>query len=68
MDERLKRVSDLGDPLEVVSGVIDFEVFRPVLDRALKRPDRRRVAIRYDRCAHTFFAAVLIATIVTYWI
>ncbi|MBC6403078.1 MAG: transposase [Hyphomonadaceae bacterium] len=28
----------------------------------------RRVAIRYDRCAHTFFSAVVIATIVTYWI
>ncbi|MBC6411623.1 MAG: IS5 family transposase [Hyphomonadaceae bacterium] len=30
--------------------------------------DWRRVAIRYDRCAHTFFSAVLIAAIVTYWI
>ncbi|MBC6404068.1 MAG: transposase [Hyphomonadaceae bacterium] len=29
--------------------------------------DWRRVAIRYDRCAHTFLAAVLIAAIVTYW-
>ncbi|MBC6412830.1 MAG: IS5 family transposase [Hyphomonadaceae bacterium] len=29
--------------------------------------DWRRVATRYDRCAHTFFAAVLIAAIVTYW-
>jgi len=26
--------------------------------------DRRRVATRYDRCAHTFFAAVLIAAII----
>ena len=30
--------------------------------------DWRRVATRYDRCAHTFFAAVLIAAIVIYWI
>ena len=30
--------------------------------------DWRRIAIRYDRCAHTFFAAVLIAAIVIYWI
>lgn len=30
--------------------------------------DWRRVATRYDRCAHTFFSAILIAAIVTYWI
>ena len=30
--------------------------------------DWRRVATRYDRCAHTVFAAIIIATIVTYWI
>ncbi|MBC6411444.1 MAG: transposase [Hyphomonadaceae bacterium] len=40
LDERLKRVSDLGDPLEVMNDIVDFEVFRPVLDRALKRSDR----------------------------
>ncbi|MBC6403540.1 MAG: hypothetical protein GDA39_10220 [Hyphomonadaceae bacterium] len=42
LDERLKRVSDLGDPLEVMNDIIDFEVFRPVPDRALKRSDRRK--------------------------
>ncbi|MBC6411683.1 MAG: hypothetical protein GDA39_01565 [Hyphomonadaceae bacterium] len=42
MDRRLERVSDLGDPLEVMNDIIDFEVFRPVLDRALKRSDRRK--------------------------
>ncbi|MBC6411846.1 MAG: hypothetical protein GDA39_02540 [Hyphomonadaceae bacterium] len=42
LDERLKWVSDLGDPLEVMNDIIDFEVFRPVLDRALKRSDRRK--------------------------
>jgi len=30
--------------------------------------DWRRVATRYDRCAHTFFAAILIAAIIIYWI
>ena len=30
--------------------------------------DWRRVATRYDRCAHTYFAAILIAAIVIYWI
>jgi IS5 family transposase len=39
VDERLKRVSDLGDPLEAMSAVIDFEGFRPVLNEALRRSD-----------------------------
>lgn len=39
VDERLKRVSDLGDPLEAMAEVIDFEGFRPILDAALKRSD-----------------------------
>jgi len=30
--------------------------------------DWRRVATRYDRCAHTFFSAITIAAIVIYWI
>ncbi|MBC6403646.1 MAG: transposase [Hyphomonadaceae bacterium] len=42
LDEPLKRVSDLGDPLEVMNDIIDFEVFRLVLNRALKRSDRRK--------------------------
>ena len=42
IDERLKRVSDLGDPLEVLAKVIDFEGFRPVLDKALGRSDRSK--------------------------
>jgi len=40
VDERLRRVSDLGDPLEVMAEIIDFEGFRPVLDNALLRSDR----------------------------
>jgi len=30
--------------------------------------DWRRVAMRYDRCAHTFTSAILIAAIVIFWI
>ena len=30
--------------------------------------DWRRVATRYDRCAHTFISAILIAAIVLWWI
>ena len=46
VDERLKRVSDLGDPLEVMNEIIDFEGFRPVLTKALKRSDRRKGGVR----------------------
>ena len=30
--------------------------------------DRRRIATRYDRCAHTFFSAICIAAIVIFFI
>ena len=30
--------------------------------------DWRRVATRYDRCAHTFFSAVCIAATFTFWL
>jgi IS5 family transposase len=33
-DNRLSRLSEMGDPLEKVSGAINWEVFRPTLDEA----------------------------------
>ncbi len=30
--------------------------------------DWRRIAMRYDRCAHTFFSAIAIAATVLFWI
>lgn len=33
-----------------------------------KLKDWRRIAMRYDRCAHTFFSAIGIAAIVSFWI
>ena len=30
--------------------------------------DWRRIHTRYDRCAHTFFAAITLAAIVTFWL
>ena len=30
--------------------------------------DWRRIAMRYDRCAHTFFSAITIAATVIFWI
>jgi transposase, IS5 family len=36
-DERLKALSAAGDPLERLSKVVDFEVFRGELEAALSR-------------------------------
>lgn len=33
-----------------------------------KLKDWRRIAIRYDRCAHTFLSAICIAATVIFWI
>ncbi|MFP6734776.1 MAG: IS5/IS1182 family transposase, partial [Rhodospirillales bacterium] len=33
-----------------------------------KLKDWRRVATRYDRCAHTFFSAICIAAIVIFYL
>ncbi len=30
--------------------------------------DWRRIAMRYDRCAHTFFSAITIAATIAFWI
>ena len=35
VDDRLKRLSDLGDQLEAYRRVVDFEAFRPDLEKAL---------------------------------
>ena len=39
VEDRLKRLSDLGDQLEAFSAAVDFEVFRPTLDEALTYSD-----------------------------
>jgi transposase len=30
--------------------------------------DWRRISMRYDRCAHTFFSAICIAAAVIFWL
>ena len=42
VDERLAGLSAAGDPLERLSAVVDFELFRSVLNAALARSDRSR--------------------------
>jgi IS5 family transposase len=39
VDERLRRLSDLGDQLEAYGRVVDFEMFRPELEAALSYSD-----------------------------
>ena len=42
VDERLKQLSAKGDSLERLSVVIDFELFRADLERAMPRADRAK--------------------------
>lgn len=42
LDERYAGLSATGDPLERLSAVVDFEMFRPDLDAGLKRSDRAK--------------------------
>ena len=39
LDDRLRRLSDIGDQLEAFSRVVNFEMFRPELDTALNYSD-----------------------------
>src|SRR5829696_962369 len=42
IEERLKELSAKGDTLERLNGLVDFELFRPDLERAVPRADRSR--------------------------
>lgn len=42
LSDQLKRLSDCGDPLETMGWVVDFEVFRPALVKALAYGDGAR--------------------------
>ena len=39
VDERLQRLSDLGDQLEAYAKAVDFEIFRAELERAFAYSD-----------------------------
>jgi uncharacterized protein YhfF len=41
VEERFARLSGLGDQLEAFSRTVDFEVFRPELNKALAYSDGR---------------------------
>jgi len=42
IEERLKDLSAKGDDLERLNGIVDFEIFRPDLERAVPRADRSK--------------------------
>ena len=42
VDERLKELSAKGDDLERLNGIVDFEMFRADLERAVPRSDRAK--------------------------
>ena len=42
VEDRLAGLSKKGDELERLQGVVDFEVFRPELERAVPRADRSK--------------------------
>lgn len=42
IDDRLKRLSDLGDQLEAYAAAVAFEIFRADLDKALVYSDGRK--------------------------
>ena len=39
-DNRLHRLSELGDPLEKVSKPVDWEIFRPILNTVFNKEGR----------------------------
>jgi IS5 family transposase len=43
IEERLKELSAKGDELERLNAVVNFELFRAGLERAVPRSDRSRV-------------------------
>ncbi len=51
--------------------VCDTELYksRNLIERLFGRlKDWRRIATRYDRCAHTFFSAICMAATVSFWL
>jgi len=50
LEERFSKLDGLGDPLVKLSGVVDWEGFRPVLDAALSKPRKSNAGRKeYDR-------------------
>ena len=50
LDERYQRLSVSGDPLVKLGALVDFQLFRPRLNAALKRSDGAKGASPMTRC------------------
>lgn len=48
VSDQLKWLSYSGDPLETMSGVVDFELFRPALEKALSYDDGAKSGGPFD--------------------
>lgn len=53
-EDRLRELSAEGDPLERLSATVNFERFRPVLAKALRRSDPRKGGRPYLTAAFDF--------------
>ena len=50
LDDRYSKLDGLGDPLVWIAGLVSWDVFRPVLDRALAKPRKSNAGRKeYDR-------------------
>ena len=58
--KRLAALSRLGDPLEQLSKHIDFEIFRPILNEAFRKTDRKSPAGRKPLDVILMFKAMVI--------
>lgn len=41
-DETIQKLQTMGNPLEVLSQVVDFEVYRDILEKALLTPEEEK--------------------------
>ncbi len=61
LPDHMKRLSETGDPLEVMARTIDFEVFRPTLETALAYSDGARGGRPPYDCVAMFKVLILAA-------
>jgi hypothetical protein len=48
VDDRLKRLSDLGDQLEAFRAIVNFEIFRPELNAHSSIRTARKVGVHHS--------------------
>lgn len=62
LQNRYQKLSELGDPLEAINGVVDWERFRPVLKKALKK-SRKNTAGRKPYDAVLMFKVLVLQSL-----